>query len=109
MVSFLYVLLRDHLPAGAVESIVREHVEKSAKCIGGLRTVYSNEFLEAYARELANRIAVEKKFNPEDRNPMTDAPCTLASGGFIAAPEKPYVVGEHVEVFPDFREIGSKP
>lgn len=52
LVTFLYVLLRDHLPAGAVEQLMRDHVVKAE---GRART-YSNQHLEAYARELAARL-----------------------------------------------------
>lgn len=60
LVAFLYVLLRDELPAGAVEALVRDHVEKvetGADCNSAGLRVYSNKPLEAYARELAGRIS----------------------------------------------------
>jgi len=52
LITFLYVLLRDRLPAGQVEAIVVDHVEKARD-----RTCsYSNPYVEAYARELAERL-----------------------------------------------------
>jgi hypothetical protein len=53
LTAFLYILMRDELPAGKVEAIVRDHVEKA----GDRTRVYSNAGLEAYAREVATRIA----------------------------------------------------
>lgn len=55
LVQFLYVLLRDRLPAGDLEEIVRVHVEK-ARAAGPGPVTFSNPHLEAYARELAARI-----------------------------------------------------
>jgi transcriptional regulator with XRE-family HTH domain len=49
--AFLYVLLRDHLPAGAVESIVCDHAEKITGAIE-----FSNKQLGAYAHQLARRL-----------------------------------------------------
>lgn len=53
VVQFLYILLRDHLPASTVEQIVLEHCEPAAT----LEVTYSNKFLEGYAREIADRLA----------------------------------------------------
>lgn len=47
LVQFLYVLLRDHLPAGAVADIVKNHTKPETF------TFYSNHHLAQYARELA--------------------------------------------------------
>lgn len=50
---FLYLLLRDHLPAGVVEQLVRE--------VSSLPPVghgFSNPALAHYAGELARRISV---------------------------------------------------
>lgn len=57
LVQFLYILLRDHLPAGAVEGIMLNHVDKTA----GLEITYSNHHLADYARELAARINTEAR------------------------------------------------
>ena len=52
---FLYILLRDHLPAGKVESILEWHVDvardQTTKTI-----VYSNSQLFSYAKSLAKRL-----------------------------------------------------
>jgi hypothetical protein len=52
LTSFLYVLLRDELPAGAVERLVHEHVEKSGD---NVRT-FSSKPLEALAMDFATRV-----------------------------------------------------
>lgn len=52
LVSFLYILLRDKLPAGVVEALVIDHVEKT----DGKVVKFSNPHLQAYAEELAGRI-----------------------------------------------------
>lgn len=48
LTSFLYELMRDHLPAGAVEALVRE-AEK-------VTVTYSNGWLAEYAHYLAGRL-----------------------------------------------------
>ena len=50
LVAFLYDLLRDDLPAGAVERLVREGEKYPPPY------KFSNSHLEAYARELAQRL-----------------------------------------------------
>lgn len=52
LTTFLYVLLRDHLPFGQVELLVREHVEKSI----GQDSIYSHGDVARYAESLAIRI-----------------------------------------------------
>lgn len=47
--SFLYVLMRDHLPAGTLEEIVRD----SEKCD---EFEYTNGWLAQYANNLAKRL-----------------------------------------------------
>jgi hypothetical protein len=54
LLTFMYILLRDHLPAGTVESIMVHHVEKQVEL--GLSPIFSNPFVEAYARELVGRL-----------------------------------------------------
>ncbi len=49
LVSFLYELMRDHLPAGTVEKIVRASEGES-------NVVYTNGWLAQYAEYLANRL-----------------------------------------------------
>lgn len=48
LVSFLYDLMRDHLPAGTVERLVREAVPGT--------TTYTNGWLANYASDLAQRL-----------------------------------------------------
>lgn len=57
LTRFLYVLLRDRLPAGAVQSIVDDYCqfpEGPHPLRPELR--YTNSHLESYARELAGRL-----------------------------------------------------
>jgi hypothetical protein len=49
VVSFLYELIRDHLPAGVVEKIVRNSMAEE-------ETVYCNGYLAEYAKEIASRL-----------------------------------------------------
>lgn len=46
---FLYILIRDYLPAGTIEKILREHK--------GIQTAeFSNGWLATYAEDVANRL-----------------------------------------------------
>lgn len=49
LVSFLYELMRDHLPVGTVEELVRASEQES-------EVVYTNGWLAQYAEDLANRL-----------------------------------------------------
>jgi hypothetical protein len=51
LVQFLYLLLRDYLPAGQVESIMAMHVEKAKGA-----SVLSNEYTAQHAEDIAARI-----------------------------------------------------
>lgn len=51
LVTFLYVLMRDHLTPGVVEGIMLGHVEQGAPM-----QQFSNDWLAAYAVELARRL-----------------------------------------------------
>ena len=53
LIAFLYILLRDQLPAGVVEEIMRDHIDN---IIDELPVKFSNKHLEAYAREIASRL-----------------------------------------------------
>lgn len=48
---FFYLLLRDELPAGQVEKLMRQMEDGR-----GLDLKYSNKHVEGYASELANRM-----------------------------------------------------
>lgn len=56
LVCFLYLLMRDRLPTGIVAEVMNE-----STTAGEGATQYSNEHLEAMAREYANRLVPEKK------------------------------------------------
>lgn len=49
LISFLYELMRDHLPAGKVEEIIRASEDQS-------EVVYTNGWLAQYAEDLAKRL-----------------------------------------------------
>ena len=49
LVSFLYILMRDYLPAGTVEKIMQEHVNEK-------ESLFCNGFLAQYAKDVADRI-----------------------------------------------------
>ena len=51
LVSFLYILMRDHLPAGVVERIYQEHVAGTFS-----NSKFTNGYLASYAKDLAERI-----------------------------------------------------
>lgn len=51
LVTFLYVLLRDHVTAGAVEEVLESHVEKSKGVV-----VLSNGYVAAHAEDIAARL-----------------------------------------------------
>lgn len=48
LVSFLYELIRDHMPLGEVETLVRNSQEPDC--------YYTNGWLAKYAEDLANRL-----------------------------------------------------
>jgi hypothetical protein len=48
LVSFLYELMRDHLPVGIVEELVQASKEPDV--------TYTNGWLAKYAQDLANRL-----------------------------------------------------
>jgi hypothetical protein len=52
LVAFLYVVLRDHVQPGTIESIMLNHVEYTTTG----QSVYSNGWLAAYAQDLASRL-----------------------------------------------------
>lgn len=54
LVAFLYILMRDELVPGTVAKILHEHVEKLDADLYIVR--YTNSFLEAYAREIAEKL-----------------------------------------------------
>ena len=49
LVEFLYILMRDHLPAGKVEGIMIDHVT-------GGENNYTNGWLATYAKDIARRL-----------------------------------------------------
>lgn len=48
LVSFLYQIMRDHLPPGVIEKIVQESQEPIVQ--------YTNGWLAKYAEDIANRL-----------------------------------------------------
>jgi hypothetical protein len=51
LVSFLYILMRDHLPIGEIESIMKDHVYKKSK-----DCQFTNGWLAEYAKDMAKRL-----------------------------------------------------
>lgn len=49
LVTFLYILMRDHLPTGIVEEIVEKHTYHDGM-------TYTNGWLAEYAQDLAERL-----------------------------------------------------
>jgi hypothetical protein len=54
LVTFIYVLMRDHLPTGVVADIVKNHATR-------LAVEFSNKHLAEYARELAEALVPEAR------------------------------------------------
>lgn len=52
LVALFYVLLRDHLPAGEIEKLVQQNIDR----LPAPPFTFSNKHLEAYARELTARV-----------------------------------------------------
>jgi len=71
LVTFLYVLMRDHLPTGAVADIVKNHATR-------LAVSFTNKHLAEYARELAQQLYV---MSPEALEALTAALRLEASRG----------------------------
>jgi hypothetical protein len=63
LVSFLYGLLRDHLPAGSVEELVEDSQVSEV--------TYTNGWLAQYAQDVADRLKdeVPPKVSPKDLSP----------------------------------------
>lgn len=55
LVSFLYILMRDHLPAGVVEGIMQKHVVLEGTDDGD-ESQFSNGFIARYAKDVAARL-----------------------------------------------------
>lgn len=53
LITFLYELMRDHLPAGKVEEIVRASEDES-------EVTYTNGWLAQYAEDLAKRLSEDQ-------------------------------------------------
>ena len=52
-----YLIARDHLPVGAIEKIITNHVENSA----GKKIVFSSARLESMARDWTRRLLADLK------------------------------------------------
>jgi hypothetical protein len=52
LVSFLYILMRDHIPAGVVEGIMQHHVDAPEGTLSEL----CNGYLASYAKDVAARL-----------------------------------------------------
>lgn len=57
LTSFLYELMRDHLPPGKVEQIVQNSLQQGDRTENGtVKTVYSNGWLARYANDISERL-----------------------------------------------------
>ena len=56
LVALLYHLMRDHLPCGVVEQILRNHV-----FTGDKDAEYCNGYLASYAKDIADRLRERKE------------------------------------------------
>ena len=54
LVVFLYILMRDHIPCGVIESIYKEHIVLSHEYIKEF--LFSNGWLAEYAKDIVNRL-----------------------------------------------------
>jgi hypothetical protein len=59
LVVFLYILMRDDVVCGRVAQIVKEH------CRNHEGNDFTNKHLEAYAREIANKLAIGGPLDPK--------------------------------------------
>lgn len=66
LTDFLYILVRDHLPAGIVRGIIKDHVQ----AMPGLKRHYSDPHLEAWARSRAEEIAAAERDVTHDQGPL---------------------------------------
>lgn len=51
LVSFLYILMRDHLPIGTIEAIMLQHIQ-----YGQHDSQFTNGWLANYAKDIADRL-----------------------------------------------------
>ena len=56
MEAFFYILMRDHLPVGVVEKLVRDEEESNGKEI-----LFTNGYLANYSKLLTKRLLVKYK------------------------------------------------
>jgi hypothetical protein len=61
LVCFFYLLMRDKLPCGAVEDVLRLALDPT----GAGCTIYSSKHLEAYARDIAARVLLAGQAHAE--------------------------------------------
>ena len=54
LATFLYILIRDHLPAGEVEGILKKHIFPDGKKFEG--DEFSNGWLARYAKDISKRL-----------------------------------------------------
>jgi hypothetical protein len=72
LVSFLYELMRDHVPTGIVEMLVNENDAIACSRIDGWRL--KNEHLARYAEEVAARLRHQTKETPKKEAVQSDEP-----------------------------------
>jgi hypothetical protein len=94
LVAFLYDLMRDDLPLGRVEEIVR-NCEKTLRGEPLSEVTFTNGNLAAYAAELAERLLQDDSDGSHDCGhgcawtAVSATPLSQAEAVFVAAPECP--------------------
>jgi hypothetical protein len=72
LVRLLYILMRDEVTPGRIESLIQDHCEAKNPVRDYSKVAFSNAHLEAYARELADRLTSvdmgENRLSPNDKD-----------------------------------------
>ena len=83
--SFLYILLRDHVPFGDVEGIIKKHVE-----IAETQVTFEGVELSAYVDSLVRRLSPPPSCLPKDGDTIT--PATARQAAKVGNSSQPSVV-----------------
>jgi hypothetical protein len=73
VVTFLYVLMRDHLPLGNVANVIID-LEAGERLGVGFGYTFTNEHLAGYARELRDRLARLEPADLGEERPPSEIP-----------------------------------
>jgi len=92
LASFLYDLMRDHLPTGTVEKLV----QKAASA----ETTYTNGWLASYARDLSRRL-----FTEEDAIKEIQANVKILTDVYLSGGSGDCVDGRYYDILNKMRDI----